>query len=214
MTWRLDAICTGTPVPFNGAEKSAFAKHPVEGPRRITIEGIEGDEQADRKHHGGPQMAVHLYPLDHHDFWRGALMDHELLGLPGAFGSNLAVREIDETQVCIGDRFRLGSALLEVSQARQPCWKIEHRFQRKGMVATVIETGRSGWYFRVLEEGSAQAGDTIERVEIGHEGWTVARVFNTIFSRDSAAVDLAAVAELDRLSPDHRARAQKRFAAR
>ena len=210
MNWTLEAICTGKAVPFNGVEKSAFAKHPTEGLLTINRDGFEVDEQADRKVHGGPEMAVHLYPLDHHDFWHGALMGHELLDQPGAFGSNLAVREIDETRVCIGDRFRLGTALLEISQPRQPCWKIEHRFQRKGMVAMILETGKCGWYFRVLEEGAAQAGDALERIESGHEGWSVERTFITLFSPDSAKDDLAQLAALDRLSPGHRARATKR----
>lgn len=213
MSWTLEALCTGTPVPFNGAEKSAFAKNPVEGERKITREGIEGDQQADRKHHGGPEMAVHLYPLDHHEFWRGALMGHELLDQPGAFGSNLAVRDIDEAKVCIGDRFRLGSALLEISQPRQPCWKIEHRFQRKGMIAAIIETGRCGWYFRVLEEGSAQAGGRLERIEPGHEGWTVERVFKGLFQPGATRDELESIAALEHLSPGHRARAEKRLSA-
>ena len=210
MTWTIDAICTGKPVPFNGTEKSAFAKQPVSRPLRIARKGIEGDEQADRKHHGGPDMAVHLYPWDHHDFWHGALMGHELLDQPGTFGSNLSVAEIEETQVHIGDRFRLGTALLEISQPRQPCWKIEHRFQRKGMVAIIIETGKSGWYFRVLEDGVATAGDKLERVEMGHENWSVQRAFLTLFSPHSSAADLAELAGLDRLSADHRSRAHKR----
>ncbi|MFN2100364.1 MOSC domain-containing protein [Altererythrobacter sp. MF3-039] len=212
MNWSVEAICTGLAVPFNGAERSAIAKHPTPGPLRINRDGFEVDEQADRKVHGGPEMAVHLYPLDHHDFWTGMLMGHALLAEPGAFGSNLAVRGIDEEQVCIGDRFQLGSAVLEISQARQPCWKVEHRFQRKGMVAAIIETGRSGWYFRVLEEGVAQAGDTLHRIEQGHEDWSVARVFETIFAPDTSNEDLAAVANLERLSPNHRERARMRLA--
>ncbi|XUU59920.1 MOSC domain-containing protein [Erythrobacter sp. HA6-11] len=210
MNWTVEAICTGNAVPFNGAEKSAFAKQPQSGPLKIDTEGFDIDEQADRKVHGGPEMAVHLYPLDHHEFWRGALMGHELLDEPGAFGSNLAVRDIDETQVHIGDRFSLGSALLEISQARQPCWKIEHRFQRKGMVAMIIETSKSGWYFRVLEEGVAEAGDTLERVEIGHKGWTVERAFKTLFSPKSTKEELVELSRLERLSPGHKARAAKR----
>ena len=211
MNWTVEAICTGLAAPFNGAERSAIAKQPTPGPLRIALDGFEVDEQADRKVHGGPEMAVHLYPLDHHDFWTGLLMGHALLDQPGAFGSNLTVRGIDEDQVCIGDRFKLGSALLEISQARQPCWKIEHRFQRKGMVAAIIETGRSGWYFRVLEEGVAEAGDTLERIEQPHADWPVSRVFKTLFGPDAMPADLAALARLERLSPRHRGRASQRL---
>ncbi len=208
----VEAICVGQARPFKGSETSAIAKIPAQGVLKIDREGFLADEQADRRVHGGPEMALHLYPLDHHDFWCGALADHAVLDSPGAFGSNLAVRNIAETQVFIGDRFRLGSALLEVSQPRQPCWKIEHRFGHAGMVATIVETGFCGWYFRVLEEGSAQAGDTIERVESGHEGWSVRRVFHTLFGPNPSSEDLWAVSALDRLSPRHKERALKLLA--
>ncbi|MEP5938710.1 MAG: MOSC domain-containing protein [Erythrobacter sp.] len=210
-TWSVQAICAGTAVPFRGQEKSAFAKTPMEGPLAILSEGLDVDEQADRKHHGGPDMALHLYPADHHAFWNAELGGHELLGTPGAFGTNLVVNSIDEEQVHIGDRFQLGGALIEISQSRQPCWKIEHRFDRKGMVATIIKTGRSGWYFRVLEEGSVQAGDQLERIAIGHREWSVRRAFTTLFGPKASQEDLAALAALERLSVNHRERATKRL---
>ncbi|MEL6488154.1 MAG: MOSC domain-containing protein, partial [Pseudomonadota bacterium] len=169
------AICTGTARPFNGAETSAIAKRPREGMVQLLKEGFAPDEQADRRVHGGPEKAVHLYPLDHHEVWREELKDKPALALldePGAFGSNLSVSDMDEHSVFIGDRFRLGSpetgAVIEVNQPRQPCWKVDHRFNTKGMTARIVETGRSGWYFRVLEEGEVQAGDTLERIEDGH----------------------------------------------
>ena len=118
------AVCTGTARPFNGAELSAFAKRPRDGALQVLAEGLASDEQADRRVHGGPEMALHLYPLDHHGFWREKLGDHPLLTEPGAFGSNLAISGLTEAMVHIGDRFTLGTALIEVSQPRQPCWKI------------------------------------------------------------------------------------------
>lgn len=155
MKHTIEAICTGTARPFNGAETSAIAKRPREGLVQFLKDGLAPDEQADRRVHGGPDMAVHLYPLDHHGFWREQIGPAALLDEPGAFGSNLAVRGITEDQVHIGDRFKVGTALLEISQPRQPCWKIEHRFSAhcdaKGMVSTIVRTGRSGWYFRVIE---------------------------------------------------------------
>ncbi len=201
MNWAIEALCAGKPAPFNGVEKSAIAKQPVAGPVRILSEGFECDEQADRKVHGGPDMAVHLYPLDHHDFWNGMLMGHPLLDDPGAFGSNLAVRGIGEKDVCIGDRFRLGTALLEISQPRQPCWKIEHRFQTKGMVKAIIENHNCGWYFRVIEEGEAQAGDALERIERGHVDWSVAHLFAKLYDpKHKASIDeLREIASLEKL---------------
>ncbi|HEY6965342.1 MAG TPA: MOSC domain-containing protein [Erythrobacter sp.] len=199
--WTIEAVCTGTARPFNGAELSAFAKRPQEGPVQIHAEGLAPDEQADRRVHGGPEMALHLYPLDHHDWWRGQIGDHPLLDEPGGFASNLAVRGLTEESVHIGDRFTCGTALIEVSRPRAPCWKIEHRFGHKGMVAQVLESGRCGWYFRVIETGEVQAGDSLERVAIGAADWSVARVFHALTAGKASQDELAQLAELPALSP-------------
>lgn len=215
MKHTVEAICTGTARPFNGAETSAIAKRPREGVVQILEDGFAPDEQADRRVHGGPQMAVHLYPLDHHDYWREELGQEtgtlDLLGEPGAFGSNLAVRGLTEEAVHIGDRFRLGTALLEVSQPRQPCWKIEHRLGHTGMVARIIKTGRAGWYFRVLDIGEAQAGDALERVESGVEEWNVARVFGCLVAGKATQEELAQLAAMERLAPKLRERARSKL---
>jgi len=218
MKHTIEAICTGTARPFNGAETSAIAKRPREGLVQFLEDGLAPDEQADRRVHGGPEMAVHLYPLDHHEFWRERLGPTGLLDEPGPFGSNLAVRGITEAQVHIGDRFRVGSALLEISQPRQPCWKIEHRFSSvcdaKGMVAAIVKTGRSGWYFRVLEFGEAQAGDTIERVEMGEVEWSVQRTFAALMAGKAARDDLIQLSQMTALSPKLRERASSRLDAK
>ncbi len=210
----LEAICTGTARPFNGVETSAIVKRPREGPVQFLKDGLAPDEQADRRVHGGPEMAVHLYPLAHHEFWREKLGPLEILDEPGAFGSNLAISDLTENEVHIGDRFRVGTALLEISQPRQPCWKIEHRFDRKGMVATIVKTGRCGWYLRVLEFGEAEAGDTMERVEIGHEQWSVARTFAALMAGNASEADLNELAQLPRLAPKLQNRAAEKSAAK
>lgn len=205
--WTITAVCTGTARPFNGAETSAIVKRPRDGAVQVLAEGLAPDEQADRSVHGGPEMALHLYPLDHHAWWREQIGDHPALDEPGGFGSNLAVSGLTEDMVHIGDRFRLGSALIEVSQPRQPCWKIEHRFGAKGMVAGIIKSGRCGWYFRVLEIGEVAAGDSLERVASGAPEWSVARVFRSLVAGKATPDELAALAELAPLSPKLRARA-------
>ena len=206
----IEAICTGTARPFNGAETSAIAKHPREGIVQLLENGFAPDEQADRRVHGGPDKAVHLYPLDHHGFWREKLGDHPLLTEPGAFGSNMAISGITEAMVHIGDRFTLGTALIEVSQPRQPCWKIEHRFGTKGMVAAIIETGRCGWYFRVIESGEVAAGDVLERIAVGASEWSVARVFRTLVAGNGTQAEYAQLAALTPLSPKLRAKAAQK----
>lgn len=180
LTRVVEALCTGQPAPFRGEEPSAFVKSPASGPVRITREGLEGDVQVDRKNHGGVHMAVHLYPRSHRAFWRETIGASDLLDDPGAFGTNIAIDGLDENDVMLGDRFRLGTALLEISQPRMPCWKIEHRFGHKGMVAAIIQTGRCGWYFQVIEEGVAEAGDMLERVETNRTDWTLTEIFSEL----------------------------------
>ncbi len=208
--WTVQAVCTGTARPFLGAETSAIAKRPREGLVQVLEEGLAPDEQADRSVHGGPEMALHLYPQDHHDWWRGEIGDHPALGEPGGFGSNLAVTGLTEEMVHIGDRFRLGTALIEVSQPRQPCWKIEHRFGHKGMVASIVKTGRCGWYFRVLETGDVAAGDSLERVGMGATDWSVARVFLALVAGKATPEELGELAILQSLTPRLRAKAAAR----
>ncbi|TRD12366.1 MOSC domain-containing protein [Erythrobacter insulae] len=207
----VEAICTGTARPFNGAETSAIAKRPRDGTIQIFQDGFAPDEQADRRVHGGPQMAIHLYPLDHHEFWRDMLGPINLLDEPGAFGSNLAVRNLTERDVHIGDRFRLGSALIEISQPRQPCWKIERRFEAVsasvGMVAKIVSSARCGWYFRVLENGEAKAGDPLERIETGDLEWSVERAFKALIAGKGTADELRELSQLPTLAPKLRAKA-------
>ncbi|MEP3051456.1 MAG: MOSC domain-containing protein [Erythrobacter sp.] len=205
------ALCAGQARSFRDDDLSAIAKQPVEGPVRILGDGLAPDEQADRSVHGGPEMALHLYPADHHAFWREKLGDTALLNQPGAFGSNLFVKSLTETDVHIGDRFRLGSALIEISQPRQPCWKIEHRFGQKGMVAAIIQSNRCGWYFRVIEEGSAQAGDTLERTERGQESWNVARTFAALIAGKGTQEELRELTQMEQLAPKLRAKASAKL---
>ena len=215
MTWQIEALCAGRKQSFRGDSLSAIAKLALAGPVTINRLGLAGDEQADPVHHGGPDMAVHLYPLDHHAFWREQIGDHELLGNPGAFGSNLAVRGITEGDVLLGSRYRLGSALIEACQPRQPCWKIEHRFGTKGMVASILASGRCGWFYRVIDEGTAQAGDRLSLEEEGLPGWTMARLFEALWgtSEPTDPALLRAIADLPPLADKLRGKIMARLDA-
>ena len=205
------SICIGQPQPFNGAEMSAIAKLPVSGNAEIGDFGIVGDMVADTRVHGGIDMAIHHYPRDHYDWWREKLGPHPLLDSANAFGENIVASGLTESDVHIADRFRLGTAVLEISQPRQPCWKIDHRFGVKGMAAEVVRSHRSGWYYRVLEEGFARAGDELHRIEKGHEDWPVARVFAKIYDKESQPQreELEAIASLEGLSDKLRDRVRK-----
>ncbi|MBA3941884.1 MAG: MOSC domain-containing protein, partial [Sphingopyxis sp.] len=153
MSYAIDALLAGKARAFRGDEESAIAKDAVDGARRVGFLGIAGDEQADLTVHGGIDKAIHHYPRDHYRWWQHELGDHALLGAAGAFGENISTEGLVETEAAIGDRYRLGSALVEISQGRQPCWKLGHRFGIAGVPATVVKTRRSGWYYRVIEEG-------------------------------------------------------------
>ena len=208
----ITAVCIDLPRPFNGAELSAIDKRPVAGPVAIRSFGIEGDMVADTKHHGGPDMAVHHYASDHYAAWDDWLGGHALLQGPAAFGENLMSTGLMESDVCIGDRYRFGSALLEVSQPRQPCWKIEHRFWHKGMVKRILVGHMCGWYYRVIKEGEAEAGDALELVERVHERSSVARVFAALCDPESETTraGLDEIARLERLASEWRDKAGKR----
>lgn len=186
------ALLTGRPVLFRGQDYSAIAKQSVHGPVRIGWLGLENDAQADPVHHGGRDKAIHLYPQDHYPFWRENRPGHALLDAPGAFGENIASRGLVEADMCIGDRFTLGSAVVEVSHGRQPCWKLDHRFGEKGVMATIVKTARCGIYFRVIREGEAQAGTQMLLIDRLQPQWTVDRVFRLLIGgeakRDPAGV--------------------------
>ena len=180
----LHTVLTARAVPYARPETfSAIAKQPTAGSVRVAALGIEGDEQGDTRVHGGPDKAVHHYPFDHYAWWRDELGEHPLLQSPGAFGENFSSSGWTEDDVCLGDVVRAGTALLQVSQGRQPCWKLNDRFGQPNVARTMQHSGRTGWYYRVLQEGAVQAGDTLEIVERPHPAWTVRRLADLLFNR-------------------------------
>jgi MOSC domain-containing protein YiiM len=160
---------------------SGIDKHKAAGPVPAGRLGLEGDEQGDRKHHGGPHKALHAYALAHLPLWAAELPQRANRFRPGAFGENLVVDGATEADFCLGDRWRIGSALAEVSQARQPCWKLNLRFDLPDMARRVQETGRSGWYFRVIEPGVIAAGDRGELAERPYPNWSLSRVSHLLY---------------------------------
>ncbi len=200
MDLRIEAVLTGRVQPLGPKRApSGIDKQPVAGPVTIGPAGLAGDEQGDRIHHGGPDKAVHHYPLDHAPSWRADLPAlPDLLERPGAFGENIATRGLTETGICVGDLWRAGSALLQVSQARQPCWKLNARFGVPDMARRVQASGRTGWYYRVVETGRVAAGDPMRLVERPHPDWPLARLLR-VFYVDR--LDRAALAEIAALAP-------------
>ena len=179
--------------------RSGFVKEPVAGLVRLGRTGLNGDGQADERHHGGPEQALLAYAADHYPGWRAEL------GRPdfphGAFGENLTIAGLDETTVCIGDTFAIGEARVQVSQPRTPCWKIGRRWAIPDLTKRVETTGRTGWYLRVLVEGEIAAGVPVLLVGRPYPEWTIARAHavRRAQRRDPAAA--AALAACPRLSP-------------
>jgi MOSC domain-containing protein YiiM len=176
---------------------SAFFKTPVVGAVHVGRLGIQGDSQADLVNHGGPDKAVLAYSADHYGYWRQHLGVNDL---PlGGYGENLSIAGVEESTVCIGDQWQAGNVLFEVTQPRQPCWKMSRRWQIADLAAQVIRNGRSGWYLRVLAEGEIEAGMELTLVSRPHPSWTVARASRLMHHEKddlAAAAKLAALPEL------------------
>ena len=211
MTIAIDAVLTGKARAFRGNEASAIDKTPVDEKLHVGFLGIDGDEQADLTVHGGVDKAVHHYPRDHYDWWAETLGRHALLDAPGAFGENISTAGLDEDSVFLGDRFRLGTALVEVTQARQPCWKLDHRFGAKGVMAQVVKTRRTGWYYRVLEPGEVRAGDDLELLERPFPDWPLASLFALLIGGEAKdrPADLRALRDVPVLAETWKVRRAK-----
>jgi MOSC domain-containing protein YiiM len=205
-------LLTGPVAPLaDTATTSAIAKSPVAGPLRLGAEGFEGDAQADRRVHGGPEKAVHHYPFDHYAAWRADLGELPLLAAPGAFGENVSTSGLTEDSVAVGDIFRLGGALVQVSQGRQPCWKLNHRFGLPDMARRVQETGRTGWYYRVLQPGPVSPGDDLQLIDRLAPDWTLRRLWRAMYVDRLNRAELEAIAALDVLAEGWRRYAQRRL---
>lgn len=150
---RIESLTIGLPKKeiFGGREiLTGICKNPVSGPLRLGRLGFAGDGVGDTKHHGGPDKAVCIYSSDHYPYWKDVLG----ITLPvAAFGENLTISGLTEKDVCIGDIFQLGSAVVQVSQPRQPCKTLAARYGRTDMVKLVVDSGRTGFYCRILGEG-------------------------------------------------------------
>ena len=152
------------PLPPENRPTGIF-KSEIVMPVWLGREGLVGDAQADRRAHGGPEKALHQYPIVHYARLAAAFPQLQPDLLPGTLGENLSVPGWDETNVCIGDTFRLGDARIQLAQPRSPCWKIDSRFATDGMARLIEAEGIMGWYFRVLEEGAVEPDCPFELIE-------------------------------------------------
>jgi MOSC domain-containing protein YiiM len=211
----IDALLVGQVALLpDGRSSSGICKSPTDEALWLSPTGLEGDAQADLRIHGGVEKAVHHYPREHYASWASWSRRADLLGHAGAFGENISTTGWDESNVCIGDVVRLGDALVQVSQGRQPCWKLDVRFGEPGMAREMQARGRTGWYYRVLEPGWVGAGATLSLVERPHPEWPLSRLIALLFARDERfAPEWARAAELPALTERWRATFRKRVAS-
>jgi MOSC domain-containing protein YiiM len=193
--------------------RTGIDKRPAEGAREVEAQGFVEDVQGNRKVHGGVHKAVYAYASEHRTRWEA------LLGgpvPPGAFGENLTLEGVVEDEIVIGDRLRVGSALLEASEPRQPCSTLAAFHRRADLPRLFADEAWPGIYFRVLERGQIGAGDEVERIARGAGGWTLRRVFRLVMGQTPLPTDpsdLSGLLDHPALSPACRRDLERRARA-
>lgn len=177
--------------PMDRLWSTGMFKERREGKIWLAKTGLIEDEVADTKVHGGPEKALFAYPKIHYEYWTDHLEDIEIGA--GAMGENLVIEGTDEFTTFIGDTYRFGEAVIQVSQPRQPCWKPARRFRILDFALRIQKSGRTGWYYRVLEEGYVEAGSTLELIERPYPQWSIAAANEVMHVRKD---DLKATYEL------------------
>jgi MOSC domain-containing protein YiiM len=202
---RLLSVNVGLPrdIAWQGKTvHTAVWKTPVQGRRMVRRLNIDGDGQGDLAGHGGEHRAVFVYQMASYDYWREHLGRGDLAC--GQFAENFTVEGLPDDAVCIGDRFRIGAALFEVTQPRVTCYRIGIRMNEPRMPALLTAHGRPGFYLRVLEEGEVEAGDEIVQVETGPERMTVAEANALLYMPGHPRNELEKALRIPALSPGWR----------
>ncbi|MGO9132445.1 MAG: MOSC domain-containing protein [Methylovirgula sp.] len=191
------SVHTGRIAPLGPDQvPSAFIKHKVSGPVGLGPLGLAGDEQADLSVHGGPEKAVYAYAAAHYPMWRAEFPEHETQFVPGGVGENLAVDGMDETMIHVGDIHAIGTALLQVCQPRQPCFKFALRFNDNRLPKAMVRSARSGWYYRVIAPGIIRAGDTIALHERPNPDFAFTRFVEIVYRGNATEAEWARLAEM------------------
>jgi len=199
------SVNTGRPrdIHVNGdVVRTSIWKSPREGRVRVVGFNLDGDEQSDLTLHGGEYKAVYVYPSEHYAYWRTQLPDAELPW--GVFGENLTTEGVLETEVCIGDRIRIGTAEFHVTQPRQPCFKLGIRFGRDDMPKRFVASGRSGFYLSIVTDGTVGPGDAIHISRRASGGMCVADIFALKMGGHATPETLRRAASLEGLAPSWR----------
>jgi len=202
---RLLSVNVGLPrdIAWRGKTvHTAIWKQPAQGRSMVRRLNIDGDGQGDLAGHGGEQRAVFVYQMDSYRHWEAELGRSNFTF--GQFGENFTVEGLVDSEVCIGDRYRIGRALFEVTQPRVTCYRVGIRMDEPRMAALLTSSGKPGFYFRVLEEGEVAAGDEIVRVADGPERMSVARINALLYLPVHSADELQGALRIPALSPGWR----------
>lgn len=187
---------------------SGIVKYPKFGAVYLSLNGLKGDEQGDKRYHGGPEKALHHYASEHYLTWRSMLPLCPVPLMPGAFGENLSTAGMTEQSVCIGDVYQIGSAVVQVSQGRQPCWKLNRRLEHSNAALLMQRMNATGWYYRVLQEGFIEMYSEIELMVRPCPDWPMQRLISALFPEGAVTPELMEewrlAAEIEQLSSNWR----------
>ena len=191
-------------------QRTGIFKRRHTGPVRVAQQGIVGDQHGDTRVHGGPEKAVHQYAAQNYERLAQAFPDSAPELMAGSLGENISAFGLSEFNVHIGDVFRVGSAVLQVSQPRSPCWKINHRFDAEHMSMFVAKERITGWYYRVIQPGFIEAGDPIELLERHTERFSIDQFWQVQLSHRPVIDDLLALTTVAGLAEDWKRRLGER----
>ena len=212
----IDALYAGalTPLGPHGVQ-SGIRKTSMPAPWRVTATGLVGDHQGDLRRHGGSDKALHHYPREHYRAWMAEDPSlGSLLANPPSFGENVSTFGLTEKNVCIGDIYQVGGVKLQISQGRQPCWRVNTYFERADIAARIQQTGRTGWYYRVLQEGEIRRGDELKFCQRPRPEWPVFRALELLYHRTTDFNGLSEMSEIPELALSWRDLAARRCATR
>jgi ferredoxin-NADP reductase/MOSC domain-containing protein YiiM len=202
---RLLSVNVGLPRNIEWKGRTVYTgiwKNPVQGRCRVGRLNLEGDGQGDLGGHGGEQRAVYVYQIESYRYWQEQLARNDFVH--GQFGENFTIEGLSDDSVCVGDRYRIGTAVFEVTQPRVTCYRVGIRMNEPRMPALLTGSGRPGFYFRVIEEGEVGAGDEIMKVADGRERMTVAQINALLYSSNHPRDQLERALRIEALSPGWR----------
>jgi MOSC domain-containing protein YiiM len=199
------SVQTGRTAPLGpDGVPSAFVKTAREGAVAVSLLGLGGDEQADLKVHGGPEKAVYAYAASRYPAWAAEFPQLAANFTSGAMGENLTIGGMDETAICVGDVHEVGSALLQVCQPRQPCFKFALRHNNKRLPRAMVKNEFSGWYCRVVQTGFLKTGDAVKLYDRPNPDFPFTRLIEIVNHGKAAMAELTRMAEMPGLASQWR----------